>query len=406
MKISRLFTPFCLMLACLLSWSAQPAFGGDTIDSASSEATTATTDANAAETAATAAAKDVNATAKGTEDKLDEALKKQDDLPDKPTEKQTKDAQDEVDKAQGNADTAKDGSANPGAVDKYRKALKERRATRKKLKAAIAKLQKFIQNNRQNGMGMSADALQPYNAVLRKAVQALKDVNSTIAMAETSKDTETYAVAVRKGEITSKLVSTGETIGIVANLDLYNNTSHEVSVTVPATVLVAQDGKSQSYAIPQEETASVPPKSDRIVPLNGVCTEAHRPPVEKGNSTGLAIADPGTPEFKKYEPQLQCTEDVIRVAKEEQKEGKFHTPFSGNPQKELDSIVQQTVWAANPAKDGAATTKEDLAKTVYKETHATTEEQKKALQPGIDQIWQAVELTGVKAKVLTPQPQT
>ncbi|MDD5260962.1 MAG: hypothetical protein PHD76_03855 [Methylacidiphilales bacterium] len=217
---------------------------------------------------------------------------------------------------------------------------------------------------------------------------------------------ETYAMAVRKGEITTKLVSTGETIGVVANVDIHNNTPNEISVTIPATVLVAQDGKSQSYAIPQDETASVPPKGDKIVPLNGVCTEAHRPPVEKGNSTGLAIADPTTPEFKKYEPQLQCTEDVIRVAKEEQKDGKFHTPFSGNPQKELDTIVQQTVWAANPAKDGAATTKEDLAKTVYKQTHATTEEQKKALQPGIDQIWQAVELTGVKAKVLTPQPQT
>lgn len=336
------------------------------------------------------------------ENDLDKAAKNNDDVQADPksTQQQKDDAQKAEDTARAKADDAVKDYHDPGKAETYRKALEKRREARKNLKKLLPKLNKLLQKRRTH--------LDPSTyRDLEKIVKDIGLLNGPLSAAWETTAMNSFHGLVAQGMIAATLTSTGETIGIVANLKIHNNTSKPLSVTIPATVLASQDGKCQSYAVPKPTTVAVAPNKDKVVPIDGVCTQPHRPPAENGSTGQIALVDPQTPEFQKtYGPQLACTQDVIRTATELQKEGKFHTPFSSDPKKELQSVVQQTVWAANPTHDGTDTTKVDLTHTIYKQVNPKTEEQKKALQPGIDSIWGAVQLTGKTAKVIVEPGQT
>jgi hypothetical protein len=207
------------------------------------------------------------------------------------------------------------------------------------------------------------------------------------------------AALVRDGKVAASATPTGETIGHVADVVLSNKTDQILDVVIPATVLVSASGKTQDFGIPSPTRVALKPGETAKVPMEGICTQAHRPPGGAEMAGGLMIADPEDAGFAKYRPELICTQAVVETAEGLEESGQIHTPFHNDPQKELQTVEQQTIWAANPSHDGKNTTKEDMAKKVYEQTGATTDEQKKALQPGIDSIWSAVQLTGAKAKV-------
>jgi len=188
-----------LSILFLVAWSAQPAFGADSIEQASKDVSTATADANAAQTTAAADAKAINGTVKGAEDKLDDAVKAQDDLPPNATQQAKDDAQKNVDDAEAHADDV-DKTMDQAANGKtYRNDLKARRDANKKLKKAIAELNSWIQRNNQKGM--NADDMQIYRKVKQAGDAARGKLDGRISSnSATQNVTEFHASHVESKE--------------------------------------------------------------------------------------------------------------------------------------------------------------------------------------------------------------
>ncbi|MGI9570544.1 MAG: hypothetical protein ACR2PH_12635 [Desulfobulbia bacterium] len=89
--------------------------------------------------------------------------------------------------------------------------------------------------------------------------------------------------------------------------------------------------------------------------------------------------------------------------------GEIHTPFSSAPEKEEESIVQQTTWIYSAALSGVPYQKEDFKETVYKQyadkqeiaVAGIDEEVKDKLDPGIDDFWGTFVAVGAEAKVIS-----
>lgn len=183
-----------LAIITLMGFTASVVHAGDkdSIKDANTETANATADANTANSAADAAAKNINLTSKNAEDKLDDAAKTQDDLPANATPQQQQDAQKGVDDATAHADDVRETMGNTDKVDAYRKALKARRDARKRLKLAVANLQRLIQfNNQHTGVDMTE-----YNHTVRDAKKAEKNADSRVAMVVMPNDSQVY-VAVQ-----------------------------------------------------------------------------------------------------------------------------------------------------------------------------------------------------------------
>ncbi|MGD0390185.1 MAG: hypothetical protein ABSC42_14660 [Tepidisphaeraceae bacterium] len=284
-----------------------------------------------------------------------------------------------------NAAAAKALNALKDAVGKYNKAVSQ---LQKSARATALRRLRGVLLDKQNALNKARDK------------NGDNPVPTTPRSATGIEPIKTLSSLIKDGKVQAVATPTGQTIGNVANVALTNKTDEWIELTIPATVLVSVDGTTQNFGVPQPTTVELKPDETKTVPLDGICTQAHKPPGGADKPGGLMIADPEDPTFDvHYKPQLDCTQNVVQAAKELEDSGQFHTPFHDDPTKEVQTIEQQTIWAANPSHDGRNTTKEDLALKVYEQTGATTDEQKKALQPGIDSIWTAVQLTGARAKV-------
>jgi len=106
---------------------------------------------------------------------------------------------------------------------------------------------------------------------------------------------------------------------------------------------------------------------------------------------------------------LEETEKAVKVI---QGQAMYATPFSANPEKERESIIQQVIWIYTSSLIRKEYTKEKFTDKVYKEfedhegkTVATLPaEQKKEIDKGIDQFWNVFKATGVQAKVISIRP--
>ncbi|HLF63060.1 MAG TPA: hypothetical protein VI603_04895 [Saprospiraceae bacterium] len=91
-----------------------------------------------------------------------------------------------------------------------------------------------------------------------------------------------------------------------------------------------------------------------------------------------------------------------------QRDGQFPTPFSPDPVREREAIIQQTFWIYTAALEGKKYEKEDFSDNVYdqfenstgKTVAALPPEQKKEVDNGITDFWNTFQATGVQAKVL------
>lgn len=147
-------------------------------------------------------------------------------------------------------------------------------------------------------------------------------------------------------------------------------------------------------------------------------------PIGHGRTTGHVISYtttyPGTEEpfghtiditehADEAAPILFETIDLIHDAYEDlYNDGKISTPFSGNPEKERSSVIQQTFWIFTSLLSGDEYTVEDFSykmKDQYKtatgkeleEADSTVQTQ---FQTGVEDFWSTFELVGVEAKVL------
>ncbi|MBM4040174.1 MAG: hypothetical protein FJ290_16840 [Planctomycetes bacterium] len=294
----------------------------------------------------------------------------------KATEKQKEKAKADAEKAQKKADEAK-----AEADDARQKANAAKEAAQKAIEAA-EKAVKDVPG------GSSRDNRQ-------EEVDKLKERVKHLAFLHSFAGGEALASLSASGKVAVTIAGTGETIGHVADLTVTNKTTKSVDGYI-APMFLASGADYQPYIVPYAGTISLGPGQTRTVPLNGVCADGHKPPVPKGNSTALSVA----PETPQTQALIKGVQDIIMATERLQLTGAIKTPFSSNPAKERDTIIQWTTWTFTSAKSDRPVTKADLAKKVQEQAGATTPEQKAALDKGIDQIWGGVQLTGAKAKVL------
>ncbi len=415
------------LLALVVAVAGPPPVLGDEMGDALKETQQATKEANDA----SAEAEKINPVGdvRNAEDAADKAARNNDDIQDSSAPQAAKDAAKmAADDARANADAvrtkAEDEKRDQGSGQKYRDAIEKRRAARNKLKKARAKLQPFIQKNRQGGMGK--EAMEVYERAWGESGSALGRAErpSTYAVGPRTATglggDGSYAALVADHAIAVTITGTGETIGHIANLQIQNLTPAAVTFVVPPMVLESGSGKNQHYACPRPQSVAIAPNSTKTVPVNGVCLVRNKPPVADGVGGDLQV-NAGKPTDVKNPAAQFSPRDASRLlrlvaakydsADKLQKQGALKALPYKDPEKQKDIVVQWSTWSDPRISDltgSPPATKEDLKKTVYKQTAQNgpiTPEVKKKLDTGIDTIFSKIELTSKKAKDLEePDP--
>lgn len=103
----------------------------------------------------------------------------------------------------------------------------------------------------------------------------------------------------------------------------------------------------------------------------------------------------------------------ITIEYDRQKEkGIINTPFSGNPEKERESVIQQTLWRYSSSLEGNRYEKNDFQDNTVRQFEKNsgkkfdqqpTAQQQKLVQ-GVDDFWDTFEAVGTEAKILSRPP--
>lgn len=162
------------------------------------------------------------------------------------------------------------------------------------------------------------------------------------------------------------VMGTGETIGNVASLTVFNPLPAAVEITLPPTAILSQSGSFQPYIVPAVTTFTVPAGSARTVLLDGICASPHKPPSTAANAGDAVLLDPSSPDFPQAQRELiEGAQRLVDAVDKLQDGGRIKTPFSASPEKEREAIVQQTFWIYASKAEGRPYTKADFAKKLY-----------------------------------------
>ncbi len=284
--------------------------------------------------------------------------------------------------------------------------------------------------------------------------------------------------------LNTRVTSTGQTTGHIANITITNPSSRPVNVVIGAggAAYVPSNGKDQPYVIPSLPVIPVSPRETVTVPLHGYCADVHRPPVPGGNSMPspeewITAASPHTlsvpagavripthtapplstvasalstqplpPVASKWnclplpaapgQPLIPGTDIPIRTpipaaenpglavpllldaaqrieSAYDKVGGTLSTPFSANPAKQKEAVVQQTLWIYAAALEGKEYTQEDFRDNTVRQFEQNTgrpytglpAEQKDQLNKGVQDFWAAFTATGAEAKILPQVPE-
>lgn len=101
--------------------------------------------------------------------------------------------------------------------------------------------------------------------------------------------------------------------------------------------------------------------------------------------------------------KLENAYDVIRETEQ------FPTPYYADPERERESVIQQTFWIYTAALTGDDYEKDDFEAKVYSQFESTTgkpvtalpEEQKEQVDQGVEDFWKSFQATGLEAKVIS-----
>lgn len=238
---------------------------------------------------------------------------------------------------------------------------------------------------------------------------------------------------------------TGRTTGHIADLQVRNESSEPVVLPLGPWYIPAS-GPYQSYVIPQGKGATIAAHSTQTISLQGYCANVHRPPVPVGEpmpsasdwmapgggdepivvpsragatAPGRALipgtgAEIGRTVDAGLEPEiaarllLAAIGEIERATTELQASGKLQTPFSANPAREREAVVQQTLWLYAAELSGEKYGKEDFTGRLEAQHEQRTgvpitaapPEERERLQQGADDFWDAFELVGTEAKLL------
>jgi hypothetical protein len=138
-------------------------------------------------------------------------------------------------------------------------------------------------------------------------------------------------------ELVFSAKGTGRTTGHIADLDVRNPGPRPRQVEIPASV-IPSDGKHQGFATPQPTPVTVPGNSTVTVPIQGYCTDPDLPAPPPGTPLSpVNTWDTGSPLIPILHNITQATTDL-------QQRGQLSTPFSNNPPREREAVIQQFTW--------------------------------------------------------------
>jgi hypothetical protein len=269
-----------------------------------------------------------------------------------------------------------------------------------------------------------------------------------------SPDIKIIAMALPTDEtLVCKATGTGRTTGNIANLSIKNTSNENVAVEL-GPYLIPSSGKYQPYIVPSIPEVIVPANGSLNTKIFGYCTDIHTPPVPDGQAfppvnewiTPGPIASgwqPNTVNGWIPIPAGNLPNDVvalnpvntlplghtINVNKQPleaapvlfeaikvisstfdglKNEGLITTPFSGNPEKEKEAVIQQTFWIYAAALEGKDYEKDDFRNNTIKQFeaggqnfNAATSQTKSNVETGVTNFWNTFEAVGVEAKVIT-----
>lgn len=242
---------------------------------------------------------------------------------------------------------------------------------------------------------------------------------------------------------------TGRTTGHIAELTIQNLTDQRILIN-PGAVFIPSTGKDQPYIVPEIPQVVVPPKSTITLPIEGYCVDVRRPPVGDGApmppvtswtpvvprppgwtpspENGWSGQGPGnvlipgtdTPLDYTIDPDtypgeagpvlLDALTHIIRAYDELKADGQITTPFSNNPPREREAVIQQTFWIFAASLTGEPYARDEFRESTFRQFTEVTgipeeeisPEQEEKIDQGVDHFWQSFEATGVKAKILSP----
>lgn len=254
-----------------------------------------------------------------------------------------------------------------------------------------------------------------------------------------------------RDELIARPRGTGRTTGHIADLSVTNTTDKPVSITAGPSFIPSK-GKYQSYVVTASDPVTIEPGATADIPLQGYCADIFAEPVPsdealppvsewitpeeslplpasgqhppfgsgwKPRPDGSGIATfPGTDTPFPYTIDghkhpaafgslaMDALNRITQAYTELQ--GTIQTPFSGNPAKERESVIQQTFWIYTASLAGREYKMEDFAHNTLEQYAAATDkdgqdisdEEKEKLETGIEQFWGSFQATGVQAKVL------
>jgi hypothetical protein len=211
-------------------------------------------------------------------------------------------------------------------------------------------------------------------------------------------------IFAQNGVLQIRATGTGNTTGHIANLSLYNPTNQTVAFTL-SPCFIPSDGQYQPYIVPTVTTATVPSGVTANVPVNGYCTDISRPPVPSGDGMPPLSSWVTAEQDATAASLLEAINSVSTAFDKMKNEGSITTPFSGNPEKEREAVIQQTFWRYT---SGDKYKKEDFKANTIKQFETSTglafektdEKTQSNLNAGIEQFWNTFEAIGAEAKVL------
>jgi len=261
---------------------------------------------------------------------------------------------------------------------------------------------------------------------------------------------------------TVKAIGTGRTTGHIANLSIQNNTDNPIKAQI-GPLFIPSDGQYHPYIVPTPIRIIVNPGATTTAKLNGYCTDIHLPPVPENKpmppidswleqpSAGMDlpenwqpqtnqgwqplsgtdannVAGDGRPQLlvpgtnrplnhtinqithpKEAAPILLSAINEITEAYENMSTSEeINTPFKGNPEKERESVIQQTFWIYTAALTGTVYKLSDFEKKTHEQFEKSTgnkvsglnPEQKKELDKGVNDFWNTFQAVGAEAKVI------
>jgi len=194
---------------------------------------------------------------------------------------------------------------------------------------------------------------------------------------------------------------TGRTTGHIADLVLSNLTDKTQNIKI-GPFFIPSDGQYQPYIVPNSTAVTIPPGGTVKLPLEGYCTDVTLPPPPAGTTLNLPedLSSNTKPDI------LDALQRIIRTAESLQRDGHLTTPISGNPEKERESVIQQTFWSylAKPEKPYGFSEFCDRTRQLWQDVPNSTANPEPSLTEGINQIWNAVEQTGIGAGLPSFQP--